>query len=187
MLLPLGQPLLLGSTTALATAAAVLSTQAAHAQSAEGYLDAGIEKGRSGDYQEAIADYNKAIEIIPQYASAFGNRGSAKLALKDYQGSIADFNNVLEIDAKDALAYFSRGFAKSHLRNYRGAVADFNKAIEIIPQFAPAYSARGYIRGAKFGNDIGACQDYKKAALFGYQPRSNWLKSRDGSWCRNMQ
>lgn len=33
-LLPLGQPLLLGSTTALATAAVVLSTQAAHAQSA---------------------------------------------------------------------------------------------------------------------------------------------------------
>ena len=32
-LLPLGQPLLLGSTTALATAAVVLSTQAAHAQS----------------------------------------------------------------------------------------------------------------------------------------------------------
>ena len=41
-LLPLGQPLLLGSTTALATAAVVLSTQAAHAQSAEDYVTAVI-------------------------------------------------------------------------------------------------------------------------------------------------
>ena len=53
LLLPLGQPLLLGSTTALATAAVVLSTQAAHAQSADDYVDAGIEKGKSGDLQGA--------------------------------------------------------------------------------------------------------------------------------------
>ena len=43
-LLPLGQPLLLGSTTALATGAVLLSTQAAHAQSAEDFLDAGVKK-----------------------------------------------------------------------------------------------------------------------------------------------
>ncbi|MFL0760693.1 MAG: tetratricopeptide repeat protein, partial [Prochlorococcus sp.] len=60
-LLPLGQPLLLGSTTALATAAVVLSTQAAHAQSAEDYLNRGNAKYRLRDYQGAIADYNKAI------------------------------------------------------------------------------------------------------------------------------
>ena len=37
------------------------STQAAHAQSADDYVDAGIEKGKSGDFKGAIADYNKAI------------------------------------------------------------------------------------------------------------------------------
>jgi len=55
-LLPLGQPLLLGSTTALATVAVVLSTQAAHAQSAGDYLDRGNTKYHLRDYQGAIAD-----------------------------------------------------------------------------------------------------------------------------------
>ena len=43
-LLPLGQPLLLGSTIALATAAVVLSPQAAHAQSADDYVNRGNRK-----------------------------------------------------------------------------------------------------------------------------------------------
>ncbi len=55
-LLPLGQPLLLGSTTALATAAVVFSTQAAHAQSAADYVNRGNSKYRLRDYQGAIAD-----------------------------------------------------------------------------------------------------------------------------------
>ena len=70
-LLPLGQPLILGSTTALATAAVLLSTQAAHAQSAEDYVKRGNSKYRLRDYQGAIADYTKAIEINPQFALAF--------------------------------------------------------------------------------------------------------------------
>ena len=70
-LLPLGQPLLLGSTTALATAAVVLSTQAANAQSAGDYVNAGVEKSKRGDFKGAIIDYTKAIEINPQIADAY--------------------------------------------------------------------------------------------------------------------
>ena len=97
-LLPLGQPLLLGSTTALATAAVVFSTQAAHAQSAADYVNAGIEKGKRGDFKGAIADYNKAIDINPQYAFAYNNRGLAKYyGLGDQQGACADFKKAVSL------------------------------------------------------------------------------------------
>ena len=96
-LLPLGQPLLLGSTTALATAAVVLSTQAAHAQSAGDYVNAGVEKGKSGDFQGAIADFTKAIEINPQDADAYTNRGSAKQALGDNQGACVDVKKAVSL------------------------------------------------------------------------------------------
>ena len=89
-LLPLGQPLLLGSNTALATAAVVLSTQAAHAQSAEDYVDRGNAKSDLKDYQGAIADYNKAIEIDPQYAGAYANRGLVKNKIGDENGFCTD-------------------------------------------------------------------------------------------------
>ena len=61
----------MGSTTALATAAVVLSTQAAVAQSADDFYNRGLAKQRSEDYQGAIADYTKAIEIDPQYARSY--------------------------------------------------------------------------------------------------------------------
>ena len=48
-LLPLGQPLLLGSTTALATGAVLLSTQAADAQSAAVFMKRGYAKFNKGD------------------------------------------------------------------------------------------------------------------------------------------
>ncbi len=54
-LLPLGSVLILGSTTALATCAVLLSTQAAHAQSAALYYKRCFAKGKSADYQGAIA------------------------------------------------------------------------------------------------------------------------------------
>ena len=38
--------------------------------------------------QGAIEDYNKAIEINPQYADAFNNRGNVKNDLGDKQGAI---------------------------------------------------------------------------------------------------
>ena len=145
-LLPLGQPLLLGSTTTLATAAVVLSTQAAHAQSAEDFLDAGVEKGKSGDLQGAIADFNKAIEIDPQFAIAYYNRGVAKSNLKDYQGAIADYTKAIQIDPQYVNAYFNRGNTKKGLGDYQGAIADYTKAIQIDPQDAFSYNNRGYAK-----------------------------------------
>ena len=67
-MLPLGQPLLLGTLViATATTAVVLHQDAAVAQDAINYFNNGNGKLRSKDYQGAIADYNKAIAINPQY------------------------------------------------------------------------------------------------------------------------
>jgi len=122
-LLPLGQPLLLGS---MATAAAVRSNQAVHAQSAEDYLDAGIEKGKSGELKEAIKDFNKAIEIDPQNADTYFFRALAKDGLKDYQGAIADFNKVIAINPQYHHAYARRGLAKYFSsRDLKGMCLDF--------------------------------------------------------------
>tara|TARA_B100000768_G_C10918627_1_gene224671 strand:+ start:204 stop:422 length:219 start_codon:yes stop_codon:yes gene_type:complete len=42
------------------------------------------------DYKGAIEDYNKAIEINPNYTYAYYNRGFAKYYLKDYNGACQD-------------------------------------------------------------------------------------------------
>ena len=58
----------------------------------------GVEKYDKGDYQGAISDFSMAIEIEPQFAAAYSNRGLSKTELKDYQGSISDYDKALELD-----------------------------------------------------------------------------------------
>jgi len=66
----------------------VLSSQAAHAQSAEDYVNRGDEKRKAGDLDGAIAEYSKAIEINPTDASIYISRGQTKRMLGDYKGAI---------------------------------------------------------------------------------------------------
>ena len=64
---------------------------------AEEWFNSAYNKGESGDYQGAIADYNQAIKIKPDYALAYNNRGNAKYNLGDKQGAIADYNQAIQI------------------------------------------------------------------------------------------
>jgi tetratricopeptide (TPR) repeat protein len=60
------------------------------------------------DYDRAIADYNKAIELRPKRAGVYSNRGRAYEKKGDNARAIADYNKLLELDpdiqsAKDGL------------------------------------------------------------------------------------
>ena len=48
------------------------------------YFDQGLEKYDTGNYQEAITDFTKAIELDPKNANAFNGRGTAKSKLGDH-------------------------------------------------------------------------------------------------------
>jgi len=94
-------------------------------------------------YPGAIADFTKAIELEPDFASAYQNRGVAKAASEDFLGAIADYTKVIELRPDDAEAYYSRGTAKCRLKAFEGGIDDFTKAIELKPDHAGAYYNRG--------------------------------------------
>jgi tetratricopeptide (TPR) repeat protein len=85
---------------------------------------------------DAIADFNKAIELAPDATDPYLNRGAALEGKGQYQLAIADYNRVLEIDPKDAMAYNNRGNAEAGLGDWDTALADYRKASEIAPNFA---------------------------------------------------
>ncbi len=58
-------------------------------------LDIADTKFEKGDYNAAISDYTKSIELYP-FVSAFENRGFAKMELKDYNGAIDDLTNAID-------------------------------------------------------------------------------------------
>jgi tetratricopeptide (TPR) repeat protein len=77
------------------------------------------------DYQQAIADFNSALDLKPNYAWAYGSRGLTYHLLKDYQQAIADFDRAIELNPEYTWAYGSRGRSFHVLKDYQRAIADY--------------------------------------------------------------
>ena len=113
-------------------------------------------------YQEAINDYNKAIELNPKYERAYNNRGNSYYELGNTQQSIEDYSKAIELDPQHTCSYYNRGLAYDKLGNYQEAIKDFSKEIELSPQNEYAYYYRGSAYG-NLGNYQQAIKDYNKA------------------------
>jgi tetratricopeptide (TPR) repeat protein len=126
------------------------------------YLNRGNAYSGKGQYDQAISDCTKALEINPRYAKAYNNRGIAYEMKGQYDQAISDYTKALEINPRAAETYYNRGNAYYKKGQYDRAISDFNKALEINPKYAEAYNNRGYVYNRKGQNDQ-AISDYSKA------------------------
>ncbi|WP_414544056.1 tetratricopeptide repeat protein [Nostoc sp. CCY0012] len=131
-------------------------------QDADTYNNNGNVCYHLGNMQGAIACYNQALKISPDYTYAYHNRGLARYHLGDKQGAIDDYNQVLKISPDYALAYNNRGLARYHLGDKQGAIDDYNQVLKISPDYALAYNNRGLAR-YHLGDKQGAIDDYNQA------------------------
>ncbi len=113
------------------------------------YFNNGVKKSNEQDYNGAIAYFNQATEICPNYAIPYYNRAFIKMSLKNYSGAIEDFNMAIKLKPENVMSYYfvnsyhNRARAKYSLKDYEGAIIDFSKAIEENPKFSLAYHNRG--------------------------------------------
>lgn len=83
------------------------------------------------DYDIVKRDLDKVIELAPDFAYAYYNRGNILSMLKDYRSAIADYNKAIELDANLAEAYYNRGLTHIFLGNNRQGISDLSKAGEL--------------------------------------------------------
>ena len=92
--------------------------------------DSPIDTLRREMREEAIADYNQAIRLNPQYAGSYNNLGTLYGAEGNYPESIRYFTKAIECDNKLGNAYMNRGLAYLYLGNEQKACEDFKSSME---------------------------------------------------------
>ena len=113
-----------------------------------------------------ITDFNKAIQIDPNDASVYLDRGLAYHDEGQYDRAIDDYNKAIALDPNNASAYEYRWAAYCCRCQYDRAIEDYNKAIALSPSLARAYSYRGiaYYKKGIIGRAI---SDFQKACDLG--------------------
>lgn len=77
--------------------------------SAKTFCDRGHKNFEKGNYDEAIPNFNKALEIDHRYFDAYVLRGSAFFKKNQYDLALTDFNKALEINPNSTYAYYFYG------------------------------------------------------------------------------
>jgi tetratricopeptide (TPR) repeat protein len=110
---------------------------------AEEHYNVGVELESQGRLKEAIAEYDKALHLDPNFSLAYNNRGAAYANLGQFQRAIQDYDESLRLDLQNNVAYNNRGAAYADLGQFQQAIQDYDEAIRLNPQDAKAYFNRG--------------------------------------------
>ena len=104
---------------------------------------AGVKK-ELGDHEDAIRDFNKAINFNPTNPFLYVQRGLSKIQIHNLKSAIIDYDEAIKINSRYFLAYLNRGLAKMREANksrgikskilcYENSNEDLKTAIDIAP------------------------------------------------------
>ena len=133
-------------------------------QAPQEYLQRGEEHAGAHRWSEAFADYNRALQLNPEYAEAYNDRGHAYYWTGDYKNAIADFTRAIELRPNYPNAFNNRGAAYMAGGDSKCRTKDFDQAIKLKPDFRNAYVNRA---NARWGCDLrGALDDFHRAGMY---------------------
>lgn len=79
-----------------------------------------------------MAKYDEAIQLRPNDAKVYGDRGNSRFAQQDYQGAIADYTEMIRLKPKYPEGYANRGLARKNSGDKQGAIADLRVAMTLF-------------------------------------------------------
>lgn len=152
------------------------------------------------DYEHALYDLDRVIQLTPDFAPAYLERAAARVMIQESKTGrateitdsqietrlsaetslalnqiMADLDHALELDPLMAIAHYNRGTILLRMGADADAIDSFSRAIEIEPGLGPAYFNRGYARFNR-GNRDGAVADISRAGQLGIHSGYNLLK-----------
>lgn len=103
-----------------------------------------------GEFNDALLDYTKAIQLNPRMTDAYYNRAYINLTRKDIpnpdlQKTVEDLNKALELDPKFIDALYAMAAAQKKLGNYHAALEYLEKLIQLEPDAVNAKALKKLI------------------------------------------
>ena len=146
------------------------------AKNYEYFFNRAQDKFELVDYEEAILDYNKALELSPtEICLVYSMRGNAKRNSGDFDGAISDQNKALDFDPLYADGYFNRGIAKFKKGDFDGAIQDYSQVLKINPKDSDAFFNRANVK-KEIEDMKGASKDWRTAADLGDDDAKKFLR-----------
>jgi tetratricopeptide (TPR) repeat protein len=167
-------------------------------QAIQFYTDAIADKGLSNDrraialtdrgaahmrrqaYKPAIDDFNRAVQLSPEYAPAYNNRGNALIAIGALREATKDFDRALVLSPSYSAAFANRASAQFRLGALDLALADYSRAIEAAPQSVSALNGRGLVHLAA-DRPHAASRDFSRALALDVRFAAGY-RNRAAAW-----
>jgi tetratricopeptide (TPR) repeat protein len=135
-------------------------------------IAASIEAQKRGDewlaqgaFDEALAEYSKAIELDNGNAAAFAGRAAVKMRRSDLTGAQTDLDAGLKLQPDNVKLLTTRGQVFARQGKYAEAMKDLEKATTIAPDDVAAWEQTGIVQQAQ-GKYSDAERSYDKAIGF---------------------
>ena len=121
----------------------------------------GVAYKNKGNYDRAIEDYDKSIDLQPAYAAAWNNRSVAHAIVGRLDAALADCNESLRLKSQPAVLD-TRGLVYLKMGEIDKAIADYDAALNGDPKLAGSLYGRGLAK-RKRGDAAGADLDIAAA------------------------
>jgi tetratricopeptide (TPR) repeat protein len=112
---------------------------------AEAYNNRGITFKDMGQFDDALADYSKAVSLKPNYIDALYNCGIALQQLNRLDEAIVSYSKAILLRPNYVKALNNRGNIFKDLDRLDEALADLSKAVKLKPDDAVALNNRGLV------------------------------------------
>jgi arylsulfatase A-like enzyme/Tfp pilus assembly protein PilF len=111
----------------------------------DGWFMLGTQYFKAGKYQEAIAQYSRALQLKPDYDLALINMANAYRRLGKDDAALAGYERYITIDPENAFVRYQIGEIYLDRGNLERAESEFSHALKIDPKLASALVATGVI------------------------------------------
>jgi putative GTP pyrophosphokinase len=111
------------------------------------YIHRGMANFASSSYEEAILDFDRALEFDAKAYKAAYYRGLIRLVLRQWAEAVEDFTLSLTINPYQPFCLYRRSHANYHNSDKIQALSDCEAALSIMPEFDDALKFRKFILG----------------------------------------